>query len=99
MELAMAIKSFKDLTTEGVFQGKRPKGFPTEIVNVTRRKLRMVDAAHELRDLNVPPNNKLHPLKADREGQHAISVNDQYRVCFRWHDGDAYDVEFTDYHD
>ena len=73
----MAIKSFKDVTTEGVFQGKRPKGFPTEIVNVTRRKLRMVDAAHELRDLNVPPNSKLHPLKADREGQHAISVNDQ----------------------
>ena len=58
----------------------------------------MIDAAHELRDLKVPPNNKLHPLVDDRAGQHAIWVNDKYRLCFRWQDGDAYDVEFVDYH-
>jgi toxin HigB-1 len=94
----MAIKSFADDITSAVFDGECPKGFPAELQSATRRKLRMVDAAHELRDLKVPPNNKLHPLIDDREGQHAIWVNDKYRICFRWQDGDAYDVEFTDYH-
>ncbi len=94
----MPIKSFADDITSAVFDGECPKGFPAGLQSVTRRKLRMVDAAHELRDLKVPPNNKLHPLVDDREGQHAIWVNDKYRICFRWQDGDAYDVEFTDYH-
>lgn len=62
------------------------------------RKLQMVDAATRLDDLKVPPGNKLHPLEDDRAGQHAVSINDQYRVCFRWRDGHAYDVEITDYH-
>jgi proteic killer suppression protein len=94
----MAIKSFADDKTSAVFDGKCPKGFPAELQSATRRKLRMVDAAHELNDLKVPPNNKLHPLEDNRAGQHAIWVNDKYRICFRWADGDAHEVEFTDYH-
>ena len=58
----------------------------------------MVHAAKKLADLSIPPNNKLHKLEADREGQYAISINKQYRVCFEWRNGDAYDVEITDYH-
>jgi len=58
----------------------------------------MVHAAVSLEDLKVPPGNQLHPLKGDRSGQHAIRINDQYRVCFVWKDGDAYEVEITDYH-
>ncbi len=92
------IRSFKDQVTESVFGGKCPKGFPANILKVARRKLRMVDAARELSDLRVPPGNKLHPLEKDRAGQHAVWINDQYRVCFRWEGGDAYDVEITDYH-
>ena len=94
----MPIKSFADDTTSAVFDGECPKGFPPELQSATRRKLRMIDAAHELNDLKVPPNNKLHPLKDDREGQYAIWVNDKYRLCFRWDNGDAHEVEFTDYH-
>jgi toxin HigB-1 len=94
----MAIKSFADDKTRAVFDGDLPKGFPKELQSATRRKLRMIDAAHELKDLKVPPNNKLHRLVDDREGQSAIWVNDKYRICFRWDNGDAYEVEFTDYH-
>jgi toxin HigB-1 len=92
------IRSFRDSTTELVFQGICPKGFPASILKVSRRKLGMVQAATVLHDLAVPPNNKLHRLERDRKGQHAICINDQFRVCFRWHHGDAYDVEITDYH-
>jgi toxin HigB-1 len=92
------IRSFKDDATRSVF-GICPKGFPTTIFNVARRKLRMVEAAHELKDLAIPPNNRLHALERNRAGQHAIWINTQYRVCFTWRDGDAYDVEVTDYHD
>jgi proteic killer suppression protein len=65
---------------------------------VTRRKLQMLDSAGRLDDLKVPPGNKLHALMGDRAGQHAIRINDQFRVCFTWRDGDAHDVEITDYH-
>jgi proteic killer suppression protein len=92
------IRSFKDSNTREVFNGNCPKGFPADIVRVARRKLRMVDAATKLSDLKIPPNNKLHPLQADREGQHAIWINDKYRVCFVWSDDGATDVEITDYH-
>ena len=92
------IRSFKDSNTEEVFNGRCPKGFPANILNVSRRKLRMVDAAANLNDLKVPPNNKLHPLENDREGQHAIWVNDKYRVCFVWSEEGPTDVEITDYH-
>jgi len=62
------------------------------------RKLRMLDAAARLDDLRVPPGNRLERLRGDRAGQHSIRVNDQWRICFRWHGGDAYDVEILDYH-
>jgi toxin HigB-1 len=94
----MPIHSFKDEATKSVFEGVCPKGFPSNVLKVARRKLRMVDAAQELADLNSPPGNKLHKLHKDREGQHAIWINTKYRVCFVWkHDG-AYDAEITDYH-
>ena len=93
------IRSFRDKTTEAVFHGVCPKGFQANIMKVARRKLGMLDATKELRDLEVPPKNKLHPLGKDRKGQHAIRINKQYRVCFEWQDGDAANVEITDYHD
>ena len=95
----MAVRSFRDAKTEAVFHGECPRGFPANIIKVARRKLRMVDAAKELFDLKAPPNNKLHELAKDRKGQHAIWINRQYRVCFVWNNGEAYDVEIVDYHD
>jgi proteic killer suppression protein len=65
---------------------------------VAKRKLAMVDAAKELTDLRIPPGNKLHSLQGDRVGQHAIWINDQFRVCFVWRDGNAHEVEISDYH-
>jgi toxin HigB-1 len=94
----MAIRSYRDKTTEAVSQGNSPKGFPSDIVKVARRKLAMIDAAKELTDLQSPPGNKLHPLTGDREGQHALWVNDRVRVCFEWRDGNAENVEIVDYH-
>jgi proteic killer suppression protein len=67
-------------------------------VTVARRKLDMIDSAPTLESLKLPPSNKLHPLKGDRTGQNAIWINSQWRVCFVWLNGDAYDVEITDYH-
>jgi toxin HigB-1 len=92
------IRSIKDRKTAEVFHGRCPKGFPADLLSVARRKLRMIDAAHELRDLKSPPGNKLHPLEEDRAGQHAIWINDQFRVCFIWRDDGAHEVEITDYH-
>ena len=92
------IRSFRDKATEAVFRGECPKGFPADLVKVARRKLAMIHAARVLKDLRAPPNNNLHPLERDRRGQHAISINDQFRVCFQWREGDAYNVEIADYH-
>lgn len=75
-----------------------PKGFPADLFKSTRRKLAMLDAAMSLDDLKLPPSNRLHPLKDDRTGQHAIAVNDQFRLCFIWTEAGAERVEFTDYH-
>jgi toxin HigB-1 len=94
----MPIRSFWDKVTEAVYHGECPKGFPADLVKVSRRKLRMVEAAEELRDLKSPPGNKLHPLYEDRAGQHAIWVNRKVRVCFIWKDGGAERVEIIDYH-
>jgi toxin HigB-1 len=91
------IQSFKTQDTELLFKDERVKQWQS-IESVARRKLNMVHAAWKLEDLKMPPGNKLHKLDADREGQHAISINDQYRVCFVWREGHAYDVEITDYH-
>ena len=93
------IRSFKDKRTEVLFNGESPgKGFPADLLKTARRKLAMVNAAASLNDLKSPPGNQLHALERDRRGQHAIRINDQFRVCFTWKDGDAYDVEVTDYH-
>ena len=98
LETAPVIRSFKDAKTEAVSNGKCPKGFPADLVKVARRKLALVNAARELDDLKAPPGNRLHPLTGNRAGQHAIRVNDQFRVCFVWRDVDTYEVEITDYH-
>lgn len=92
------IKSFRDKLTAAVFQGLCPKGFPSDIVPAARRKLAMLHAAADLIDLRSPPGNKLETLNGDRAGQHSIRVNDQFRVCFIWRDGEAYEVEVVDYH-
>ena len=94
----MAIQSFADEVTEAVFQGRAPKGIPATILSAARRKLGYLHAAGALDDLKAPPGNKLHPLTKDREGQHAIWINDQYRICFRWTDAGPSDVEIVDYH-
>jgi toxin HigB-1 len=92
------IVSFRNRTTEAVFHGATPKEFPSDLVSVSRRKLRYLNAATELSDLKAPPGNRLESLKADGAGQHAIRVNDQFRICFVWTNEGPRDVEFTDYH-
>jgi toxin HigB-1 len=92
------IESFRGKRTAAVFLGRVPKGFPTDILTVARRKLRVLDAAIRLDDLRQPPGNRLETLSGDRVGQHSIRINDQWRVCFVWRDGRADDVEIVDYH-
>jgi toxin HigB-1 len=91
------IKSFRSADTERLFNRGRVKQFQA-FERVARRKLEMVNAAKDLRDLASPPANRMEKLKSERDGQHSIRINDQWRVCFVWRDGDAYDVEITDYH-
>ncbi len=78
--------------------GRSPKGFPPDLVATARRKLKWLDSASSLRDLLSSPGNRLEALSGDRAGQHSIRVNDQWRICFRWSDGGADDVEIVDYH-
>jgi toxin HigB-1 len=92
------IRGFKDRVTEAVFHGESPKGFPSDLVKVARRKLGYLDAAVDLRDLQEPPGNRLEALKGDRQGQYSIRINDQFRICFRWTPQGPSDVEVTDYH-
>jgi proteic killer suppression protein len=92
------IKTFADKETRMVFLSGESKRLPPNIIRRAVRRLEYLDWATSLSDLKVPPSNRLHALKGDREGQHAISINDQWRICFRFIDGDAYDVEITDYH-
>ena len=91
------IKSLKSKETEELNAGHHSKRFHN-IESVARRKLRMIEAAVELYDLASPPGNKLEALSGDRKGQHSIRINDQWRICFRWQEGNAYDVEITDCH-
>jgi proteic killer suppression protein len=84
--------------TEAVFQGRCPKGFPTDIFPIARRKLGKLDAALTLDALRVPPANRLEARKKDRKGQHSIRINDQWRVCFRWTNLGPEAVEIVDYH-
>ena len=92
------IKSFRDKETEKIFNRYLSGKLPQNIQHVARKKLLVLDAAPELNDLHIPPGNRLEALKGDRKGQHSIRINNQWRICFRWSAGDAYDVEITDYH-
>ena len=96
------IQSFADKGTEDIFEGidSKParKACPREAWERARRKLDDINQARHYSDLRTPPSNKLHPLKDDREGQWAIAINKQYRICFRWEGTDAFEVEITDYH-
>jgi len=92
------IKTFADKRTRELFVTGRAARFPADVSRRAARKLEYIDLATSLDDLSVPPGNRLHALRGDRKGQHAIAVNDQWRVCFRFVDGDAYDVEICDYH-
>ncbi|CAA9354817.1 MAG: Toxin HigB [uncultured Gemmatimonadaceae bacterium] len=92
------IRSFADRDTARLFAREPVRRFPAELRRVMLRKLAVLDAAEALDDLRVPPGNRLEKLKGDRAGQHSIRVNDQWRICFRWRDGDAHDVAIVDYH-
>jgi len=92
------IKSFKDKETEKVYSREGSNKLPRYMQQVALRKLRMINNAKNLNDLRIPPANRLEKLRGDREGQHSIRINDQWRICFTWQKGDAYDVEITDYH-
>jgi proteic killer suppression protein len=92
------IRSFIDKDAEKIWRGTGCRRLPSDIQSVARRKLRMLNAAAVLTDLRVPPANRLEALKGDRRGLYSIRINDQWRICFRWHDGDAHDVEIVDYH-
>ena len=92
------IQSTKGKLIQDILANKAGKGFPTGLMRSARRKLSMLDAAHELMDLHAPPANRLQALHGDRKGQHAIRVNDQWRLCFVWTANGPADVEFTDYH-
>ena len=91
------IRSFKDLEAEALFFGKFSRRLQ-QVARVDQRKLQQLHAARHVRDLAAFPGNRLEALAGDRRGQHSIRVNDQYRICFVWHDGDADDVEIVDYH-
>lgn len=92
------IKSFADGETEKVFNREFSRKLPSDLQGIALRKLRMLSNAHALKDLSSPPGNRLERLSGDREGQYSIRINDQYRICFVWKDGDAYHVEIVDYH-
>ena len=93
------IRSLKGRVAKAIAAGERPKRFPPELVAAAENKLAMIEAATALADLRSPPGNRLHALKGDRKGCHAIRINNQWRICFTWKDGAADDVEITDYHD
>ncbi len=92
------IRSFRDRETEKVFNREPSRRWSRDLQRVARRKLLMLEAAETLADLRVPPGNRLEKLSGDREGQYSIRINDQWRICFRWSEGDAHDVEIIDYH-
>jgi proteic killer suppression protein len=92
------IRSFADRQTEELFRTGKARRIPADVARRALRKLEALHVAIQTSDLRVPPGNRLHALKDDRAGQHAISVNTQWRICFRFEDGDVFDVEFCDYH-
>jgi proteic killer suppression protein len=92
------IKAFKDSETEKIYSRDRSRKLPPDIQQVALRKLRMINNAKSINDLRIPPANRLEKLSGNRAGQYSIRINDQWRICFAWKDGDAVDVEITDYH-
>ena len=92
------IRSFRDMETERLFRREPVKKISVTVRRPGLRKLLILDAAESLDDLRSPPGNRLEKLAGNRAGQHSIRVNDQWRICFRWEGGEAYDVELTDYH-
>ncbi|MFZ0804432.1 MAG: type II toxin-antitoxin system RelE/ParE family toxin [Terriglobales bacterium] len=92
------IASFRDRETERLWQSGRSRDLPADLQRRAFMKLAILNAAVALQNLKVPPGNRLEALHRDREGEHSIRINDQYRVCFVWRDGDAFDVEIVDYH-
>jgi proteic killer suppression protein len=92
------IRSFADKQTAAVFDGHRVRALPTHVQDVARRKLKAIDAAKEIDDLRAPPGNRLEKLSGDRSGQWSIRINDQWRLCFRWANGDAHDAAIVGYH-
>jgi len=92
------IKSFKDKEAEKIYSRDRSRKLPPDIQQVALRKLRMINNAKSVNDLRIPPANRLEKLSGSRAGQYSIRINDQWRICFAWKDGDAVDVEITDYH-
>lgn len=92
------IRSFKDRETRRIWEGHRVRGLAVGVQKAARRKLRMLNNAQDLRDLRVPPGNRLERLRGDRAGQWSIRINSQFRLCFEWRDDEAYEVEIVDYH-
>jgi proteic killer suppression protein len=92
------IVSFRDREAERIWSGEGSRRLPGDIQVAALRKLRVIDAAEGLADLRNPPGNRLEALRGNRAGQHSIRINDQWRICFRWSDGGARDVEIVDYH-
>jgi len=91
------IKTLKGKDTERIFNGIFSRKLPREIQKASARKLEILNAANQLKSLRIPPSNRLENLKGDRVGQHSIRINKQWRICFIWKNGDAYDVEIVDY--
>ena len=92
------IKSFRNAAAEAAWQRRFIKGVPDDILKIANRKLTQIQNARDLNDLRIPPGNRLEALSGSRKGQHSMRINDQWRICFRWQDGDAHDVEIVDYH-
>ena len=92
------IRSFRGRETERIFQRTRSRKLPSDIQQTALRKLRMLNRSTTLADLRVPPANRLEKLRGDRAGQYSIRINDQWRICFTWRNGDAYNVEIVNYH-
>ena len=92
------ILSFGNAAAKSAWERRFRKGVPNDIMKVANRKLTQINSARSLDDLRIPPGNRLEQLAGDRVGQHAIRINDQWRLCFVWRDGNAFDVELVDYH-
>lgn len=92
------INAFADAQTQQLYLTGKAWRVPPDVATRARRRLDQINAAIRIEDLKVPLGSRLHSLEGDRRGQHSISVNDQWHICFRFEDGDAYDVEFCDYH-